>query len=759
MKHMIPEAIPENCLTVNDYLAEMSENGNWGDGTMLMATSLYYQRQVIIYYPQTEQNCYRLSDNFSDDGAIRLGFVGNNHYVSLVPSSHSSVAGPAYPLVTRQDTDAQLTGTPSASITRACKPLPADLQKVDNPLVFGDVSEVNESSCVMSTSVSDNGGKKDYSWAKFKSEQRGGPDRRRIIVCKVCVLYPDIVRLFSRRIPAITTLTGAVFRQQLADEHAVSSCHAACARRDHQERALADGRVHEGETELEKQFRFANTELEKKVGKLMIQVYMDAKRGTLSAWSFPARYVASLMADRMQLNDAPQLFIPSDADLQYVSPQYHRELLLTIADTDRKSFGKLLQQSLALSLRIDGAVDKQRIDNKHVMANYVTMNGELKTVYVGLSESQTRGSEGLFCALKESTEKCGVKWESILCKTSSIVTDGASENTGQHNSLWSKLSDERKSSNQPNIPLLKIWCGVHRSQLAFKDMNNSVSEVSHVIADCKAVTSFYNVSALRTKEIKKAAIEIGASYKQFPSVNDIRFTEYSYKLLSAILDNHKSMIKHLSSVDTAEAKGLRNKWLDADTVHVAATLSDAVYVYQRFQKLLQGDKISIFDVDVLRDQCVVDLQKLLTRCLPGGYEEKMQVCADATDKSTSFDGLLLNNSARRPTKRQHLFVTTRGRDVKAIKNEIITSLCNFLTARLGTDKEAGLLSYSSEYKALSPNYMQGNCFQDVDIERVYTGLLRDVNKKDFVSAYGELTAVLRSSPDSSPKTLQVHDLF
>ena len=50
------------------------------------------------------------------------------------------------------------------------------------------------------------------------------------------------------------------------------------------------------------------------------------------------------------------------------------------------------------------------------MANYVTMDGELKTVYLSLSESEERGSEGLFRALKEATEKCGRKWEIFFPK-------------------------------------------------------------------------------------------------------------------------------------------------------------------------------------------------------------------------------------------------------------------------------------------------------------------------------------------------------
>ena len=190
---------------------------------------------------------------------------------------------------------------------------------------------------------------------------------------------------------------------------------------------------------------------------------------SFSSREFESVGVDPAFASTADSNDEPQPFAPSDADLQYVTPTRHREMLLTIADTDRISFAHQLQQALALSLRIDGAVDKQRLDNKHVMASNVTITGELKTVYLGLSESEDRGSDGLFRALKEASEKCGLKWESIFAKTTSIVTDGASENTGQHHSLWKLLSEERNSSELSKvIPLMKIWCCVHHSQLPSK---------------------------------------------------------------------------------------------------------------------------------------------------------------------------------------------------------------------------------------------------------------------------------------------------
>ena len=133
-------------------------------------------------------------------------------------------------------------------------------------------------------------------------------------------------------------------------------------------------------------------------------------------WSsaFPARYVASLMAERLDLNNPEIPFSPTDTDLQYVTPASHRDMLLTIAETDRKAFALRFKDILALSLRIDGAVDKQRIDNKHVMAQVVTAVGDMEIWYMGLAESEKRGSEGLLEALRKASAKCGATWPAIF---------------------------------------------------------------------------------------------------------------------------------------------------------------------------------------------------------------------------------------------------------------------------------------------------------------------------------------------------------
>jgi len=47
------------------------------------------------------------------------------------------------------------------------------------------------------------------------------------------------------------------------------------------------------------------------------------------------------------------------------------------------------------------------------------------------------------------------------------------------------------------------------------------------------------------------------------------------------------------------------------------------YVYKRFQKRIQGDDITVFDLPNACNNCVRDLNALIERPAVGGYEEQL----------------------------------------------------------------------------------------------------------------------------------------
>lgn len=105
--------------------------------------------------------------------------------------------------------------------------------------------------------------------------------------------------------------------------------------------------------------------------------------------------------------------------------------------------------------------------------------------YLFFLEPEEHGAKGYYAAVK-----CAINYpyefEKILRTMSSIVTDGASINTGSRNGLWALL-EEDKTNGSSATPLLKIWCAVHRSALvweALTERKTAVCEVDKTIKFC-----------------------------------------------------------------------------------------------------------------------------------------------------------------------------------------------------------------------------------------------------------------------------------
>ena len=77
------------------------------------------------------------------------------------------------------------------------------------------------------------------------------------------------------------------------------------------------------------------------------------------------------MAQCLDLSKPHQEFVLKK-ELMYCTPTSHRELLEVIVVSDIPRLKKLLSNAMAISIRVDGSVDKFQIDNKFVMLKIVT---------------------------------------------------------------------------------------------------------------------------------------------------------------------------------------------------------------------------------------------------------------------------------------------------------------------------------------------------------------------------------------------------
>jgi hypothetical protein len=557
------------------------------------------------------------------------------------------------------------------------------------------------------------------------------------------------VKLLSikHKVPAVAQESGTIYREATVIDHFKTAYHEA-AKKAYARLSLQPAAVLKSSS-IGRSILTANEHLANKVGALMTVVYNDAKRLTLSGNSFPSRIVAGKLSTSFNVLEDVQA--DRKIDLQYVSPNGHRDFLRCIVESNREEFAKrLLVDALALSLRCDGSVDRTQIDKLYVMIKALDANGEEHLYFLGADEPDERGSKGMCAALQTACNKTiGVAgFDSLLVKTSSIVTDGATANTGSKGGLWTLLDETRiqaydrihksdKTHKKPVIqgqksqlcPLMKFWCAVHRSNLAWESVTSSVSDVKLILQQLASISTFFHRSGLRTRELRKIAEDNNYNLVSLPRTFEVRWTEFTNSLLTAVLRSWQSLVTYFRSSDEKAASGFFRFLTDLDNLKIIAFLTDILTVFSRYQKQLQDDTLTIVDVGSHTDKVKAKLANLKTTPLLGGWVQTLNELIVKTDDSGIVRLLLYDVELHTETRRrkQHHTLVTDRRDSTAIMNEVSDSLIEFLAQRFASDQN--LLDILVPFVKLQ---------NDANLSAVHSLVCCDLNLQNFALEYGDL---------------------
>jgi len=185
------------------------------------------------------------------------------------------------------------------------------------------------------------------------------------------------VKRFSSRcvtLPAIAKEDGTIFREATVKAH-VKNDYNKDAYKTYQLMTILPIQAAQ-HTPIGKLILNVNEKLANKIGCLMIQVYNDAKKLTLSANTFPCRSVFANISTSYKMNDEGLKKLATN-DLQYLFPTFHWELLECIVECDRQRVrDAIVKDTLAMSIRCDGSVDRTQIDKIFVMGKAVTKSGK-----------------------------------------------------------------------------------------------------------------------------------------------------------------------------------------------------------------------------------------------------------------------------------------------------------------------------------------------------------------------------------------------
>lgn len=560
--------------------------------------------------------------------------------------------------------------------------------------------------------------------------------KRNQMHCIICVKYPDTVRQFglNRKSPPVTTINGTQYRKITCDEHLKSQYHFECVQRLRRSEIRTAG-IAGSSTPLEKMISTANEKLANLIGRYAFTVYNDAKRLTLSAWSWPARAVAQEFGVMYNINEPTKnLSARGQINLQYLNPGSHAEILDCIVHVESTLIAKKINECLALSMRCDGSVDRTNLDKIYVIAKMVNIRGQLETMFIGVGEQKERGAQGLHECFKNIINAHGENlYQQCVKKMTSFVTDGASVNVGEHKGLW-RLIDNDAELFGATQNILKIWCAAHRSDLAVKDLNKTVPEVPEIIKFVGKIAAFINRSAMRESLLKKIASENNVNLMKLPKSFDVRWAEYTKKLLHAVLKSwHALVLFFRAAIDLrdeeAKAQGYLNFLTNLRTLEMISFLCDVFFHITNFQLKLQADDLNL----VTLNQCLNDFKRNIydmnEEVVMSGWEENLTIELRKTDPAIGLE--CLKGIALTSGELERRGQATRTRTFPFLRKEILQKVYDNTTVRFSLEEDL--------YSVLLPfaNLDQGLAGR-ADIRRVHSLLCPDLDLALVNSEYKDV---------------------
>lgn len=541
----------------------------------------------------------------------------------------------------------------------------------------------------------------------------------RYVRCKVCIANPSVVKMFCTKkgMPSIATAEGTRYRTRSLEEHFKSKHHEETKKAE----SFKNMQLNQNKESIDFHISQANKHLANHIGKLILQVFTDAKKLTISAYSWPAIYVSGEASHHFDFNEKSEPTIPKNIELQYVNPNSHLELMSAVVKS-YDEFEEKLISALAISIRIDGSVDRTQIDKIYILLKVIASNGENELLFLGIGQQNERGAVGLMNAVKNGI-KSNVSekvYKIIFQNTSSICTDGTNVNSGEKNGLWKLFEDEVRKMGS-NLALLKVWCSSHRMDLVWDDVSNSHKIISKTLNVLSSIASYFNGSGLRVAELTKIANEEKIELMSLPKIFEIRWTEFTHSLVHNLLKSWHALVLYFNKNSTdAKCSGFAIFLTKIENLKRIAFLADILSIFQRYHKKLQSDNLTLLSLVKHLSSLKAALANIKEKNSIGGWEEILRESVIDEDGELSLKGIQLQQASINRSKNKTDFETVRAC--------IIQSTIDNVSKRFDTD--------FALHEVIDPFI---SFKKDVNIRKIHSQFGPDLNLMSLNMQYEEIT--------------------
>lgn len=191
-------------------------------------------------------------------------------------------------------------------------------------------------------------------------------------------------------------------------------------------------------------------------------------------------------------------------------------------------------------------MDRMTKHNIHVLIHIVHDDGTLATYFLGFAVPDGGDADAYFKVTKTIVEKI-LPWDEVIALITSLATDGEELNKGHLTGLWTQVSHAKRMSTTAGQPFICVWCVGHRVNLAWKKTTN-LDMIREVFTDSAAISTHFHRSSERTRKLEAIASTNNLNKPlRYPEIFGIRWSEFNYNLLKAVLRNWRVSMGYFKS--------------------------------------------------------------------------------------------------------------------------------------------------------------------------------------------------------------------
>ena len=148
--------------------------------------------------------------------------------------------------------------------------------------------------------------------------------------------------------------------------------------------------------------------------------------------------------------------------------------------------------------------------------------------------------------------------------------------------LLEKLRQQQVPERESLVPLIKIWYAVHHSNLAWKSVTDTVTELKVANEELKSISTYFHTSKVRIRSTQKKLLMNIIAYTKIPSILSNPLHRVPFEVIHAYLSSWEATTLCFRDKSKKREEDIHFKFMTNNfKLHLMTFVADVLAVFKR----------------------------------------------------------------------------------------------------------------------------------------------------------------------------------